>query len=196
MADADVGVAAPAGAAANPPEPEPVRLMEVIDKTHVPTETEVFEAAEWLGIDVDCDADLLWIAKDFLSAPMPNPWAPYEGRTPEEIFYFNPQTGESTWHHPCDEVYRQLYQKEKVKKAPLKIVSLSFATFADDCIVKVTCTGVSGDPLATLFGEQTQNFGGLKAMLAEELQLDASRLRLILSNAVLPRDDDVLASFI
>ena len=32
-----------------------------------------------------------------------------------EIYYFNFLTGESTWDHPCDEYYRNLYEEEKEK---------------------------------------------------------------------------------
>ena len=33
----------------------------------------------------------------------------------EQIYYFNFATGESQWDHPCDEIYRKLYQQEKAK---------------------------------------------------------------------------------
>lgn len=32
-----------------------------------------------------------------------------------DIYYFNFQTGESTWDHPCDDYYRKLYAEEKKK---------------------------------------------------------------------------------
>lgn len=31
------------------------------------------------------------------------------------IYYFNFQSGESVWDHPCDEHYKELYRKEKLK---------------------------------------------------------------------------------
>ena len=34
----------------------------------------------------------------------------------QEIYYFNFATGASTWDHPCDEYYRQLYEEEKKKR--------------------------------------------------------------------------------
>ena len=38
-----------------------------------PTETEIREYAEWLGISVSTEPDLLWISKEGLVAPCP--WA-------------------------------------------------------------------------------------------------------------------------
>lgn len=33
-----------------------------------------------------------------------------------DIYYFNFQSGESTWDHPCDDYYRKLYAEEKKKR--------------------------------------------------------------------------------
>ncbi len=77
---------------------------------------EVAEYAQYLGIDPQRDKDLLWIAKEGLKAPLPEPWKPC--KTPqEEIYYFNFQTGESIWEHPCDQYYKQLFKEEKAKKS-------------------------------------------------------------------------------
>ena len=62
------------------------------------------------------DKDLLWIAKEGLKAPLPEPWKPCK-TAKQEIYYFNFQTGESIWEHPCDQHYKQIYQEEKTKKA-------------------------------------------------------------------------------
>lgn len=37
-------------------------------------------------------------------APLPKNWKPCKTTDTEEIYYFNFQTGESTWDHPCDDV--------------------------------------------------------------------------------------------
>jgi centrosomal protein CEP164 len=61
------------------------------------------------------DADLLWIAREGLKAPLPKDWKPCQ--TPEgEIYYFNFGTGDSTWEHPCDEYYKKMFADEKRKK--------------------------------------------------------------------------------
>ena len=37
-----------------------------------------------------------------------------EGGSDEDVYYFNFKTGESKWEHPCDEYYKELFNKEKV----------------------------------------------------------------------------------
>eukprot|EP00931_Biecheleriopsis_adriatica_P108476 TRINITY_DN827_c0_g1_i1.p1 TRINITY_DN827_c0_g1~~TRINITY_DN827_c0_g1_i1.p1 ORF type:complete len:1806 (-),score=585.02 TRINITY_DN827_c0_g1_i1:63-5480(-) len=91
-------------------------LEEEIDKDYEPSGHEVQEYAEWLGMDMDNDKDLLWIAKAGLKAPLPKPWKPCSTGEDGEVFYFNFDTQESVWDHPCDEYHRRLYQKERAKK--------------------------------------------------------------------------------
>jgi hypothetical protein len=61
------------------------------------------------------DKNLLWIAKEGLKAPLPPHWKPCQAEN-EEIFYHNFQTKQSTLTHPCDEYYKELYEKEKAKQ--------------------------------------------------------------------------------
>ena len=92
-----------------------VILEEEIDENYEPTEEEILEYAGWLGMNLEKEKDLLWIASEGLKAPLPEDWKPC--RSPEgDIYYFNFSTGESVWDHPCDEYYRKLYQDEKKKK--------------------------------------------------------------------------------
>lgn len=52
--------------------------------------------AEFLGMSLAEDPDLLWIAREGLKAPLPKDWKPCQ--TPEgEIYYFNFGSGDSTW---------------------------------------------------------------------------------------------------
>jgi centrosomal protein CEP164 len=90
-------------------------LEEEIDPNYEPTEDEVIEYAKWLGMDLDADKELWWIAREGLKAPLPENWKPCKTTDTEEIYYFNFATGASTWDHPCDEYYRNLYEEEKKK---------------------------------------------------------------------------------
>merc|ERR1711972_1051167 len=92
-----------------------VVLDEHVDPDYDPTEKEIEEYAEWLGMDLDKDEDLFWIARRGLKAPLPKPWKPCQSED-QEIFYFNFETGESVWDHPCDDHYRQMYQETKAKR--------------------------------------------------------------------------------
>uniref|UniRef100_A0A0G4I5T8 WW domain-containing protein n=1 Tax=Chromera velia CCMP2878 TaxID=1169474 RepID=A0A0G4I5T8_9ALVE len=92
-----------------------ITLEEELDENYEPTSEEVKEYAEWLGMDLEKDVDLFWIAREGLKAPLPESWKPCQ--TAEgDIFYFNYQTGESKWDHPCDEHYKQLFEKKKAEK--------------------------------------------------------------------------------
>jgi hypothetical protein len=91
-------------------------LEEEIDPNYVPSEAEVLEYAKWLGMDLEGDRDLFWIAREGLMAPLPNNWKPCKTKDTEDIYYFNFATGESTWDHPCDGYYKRLYEEEKKKK--------------------------------------------------------------------------------
>ena len=88
-------------------------LEEEIDPNYEPTEDEVIEYAKWLGMDLEADKNLWWIAREGLKAPLPENWKPCKTTDTEEIYYFNFATGASTWDHPCDEYYRNLYEEEK-----------------------------------------------------------------------------------
>lgn len=96
------------------PSPEDVILEEEIDPNYDPTEEELVEYATWLGMDLANHKDLLWIAKDALTAPLPNDWKPCLTEE-DEIYYFNFTTGRSIWDHPCDEYYRNIYKEEAEK---------------------------------------------------------------------------------
>ena len=75
---------------------------------------ELLEYAKWLGMDPVKEKELMWIAREGLKAPLPEHWKPCRTGG-EELYYFNFQTGESMWEHPCDEYYKTQYAEEKKK---------------------------------------------------------------------------------
>jgi len=89
-------------------------LEEQVDEAYEPTDEELKEYAEWLGMDPARDLDFLWIARKGLKTPLPPPWQPCEAAS-GDIFFHNPETGESQWDHPCDGELRKLYAAEKAK---------------------------------------------------------------------------------
>lgn len=74
------------------------------------------EYAKWLGMHLEQDSSLLWIAREGLMAPLPKNWKPCKTKDTEDIYYFNFDTGESTWDHPCDGYYKKVYEEEKKKQ--------------------------------------------------------------------------------
>lgn len=85
------------------------------DPNYDPPQKEVDEYARWLGIDVDTEKDLLFIARDGLKAPLPKEWKPCKTDT-GEVYYFNFKTGESIWDHPMDDVYKKRVADERAKR--------------------------------------------------------------------------------
>jgi len=80
-----------------------------------PTEEEIRDYAGLLGMDPDADADLLYIAREGLQAPLEGGWKPCQNSS-GEIFYFNFETGEGSWEHPADDSYKKKVQEAKQLK--------------------------------------------------------------------------------
>ena len=68
-------------------------LEETIDENYEPTAEEIAEYAKWLGMDLEADKHLFWVAREGLKAPLPPDWKPC--KSPDgEIYYFNFSNGE------------------------------------------------------------------------------------------------------
>ena len=70
-----------------------------------PMEEEMLEYAEYLGLDLTQEDHLRWIVLEGLNAPVPLPWKAIP-QAEGEIYYFNFETGESSWDHPSDEEFK------------------------------------------------------------------------------------------
>jgi hypothetical protein len=92
---------------------ESVVLEEELPEDYEPTEEEVLEYAKWLGMDIQSERDLFWLAREGLKAPLPENWKPCKTGG-GEIYYFNFATGESVWDHPCDEFYRKVRATHRI----------------------------------------------------------------------------------
>ena len=84
------------------------------------TDEEVREYAIYLGMDPDSEQDkeLLYIAKWAIMAPVPEGWMEYTDGDGNE-YYYNQQTGVSTYEHPMDDQYRSYYRQLKAEQAGL-----------------------------------------------------------------------------
>eukprot|EP00892_Ulva_mutabilis_P005554 jgi/Ulvmu1/3370/UM156_0027.1 len=95
-------------------------LEEKLDPGYEPTLAEVTEYAEWLGMDLELEKELLWIARQGLTAKLPPEWKPCQNED-GQLYYFNFDTGNSVWEHPCDTVSKQLYKQEKAARAVQRV---------------------------------------------------------------------------
>jgi WW domain len=76
---------------------------------------EVHEYAEYLGIDVAADPELLFVAKYAAEADVPPEWTACLDESGKEYFC-NLKTGETQYQHPMDPKYVKMYQSLKGKK--------------------------------------------------------------------------------
>jgi len=100
---------------ANASRSESTIILEELEDNYEPTEEEILEYAQYLGMNLTTDQEFFWIAKEGLKAPVPKPWKPC--RTPKgNIYYFNFESGQSSWEHPMDAEFKKKYKQEKEKK--------------------------------------------------------------------------------
>jgi len=110
------------------------------------SEEEVSAYANFIGIDIDKEPHLRWIAARGVSAPVPAPWE--ECVDGDETFYFNKNTNESIWDHPCDSKYKRLVKKYRAlgptgAPAPGKECSECSDSEVPASIVGGSCSGSS-----------------------------------------------------
>jgi len=74
--------------------------------------TEVMGFAEYLGFDMEAHPELYWIAEQARSAPIPEAWTEHVDESGNS-YYYNEETGESSWEHPLDGYFKGLYERHK-----------------------------------------------------------------------------------
>uniref|UniRef100_A0A1I8GQP5 WW domain-containing protein n=1 Tax=Macrostomum lignano TaxID=282301 RepID=A0A1I8GQP5_9PLAT len=94
-------------------------ILEEVIEDYQPTPEELAEYARSIGINVEEEPELMFLAREGLVAPLPPDWRPIQDRSAEDeaVYYFNFRTGQSSWEHPCDEHYRLLVIKERQRLA-------------------------------------------------------------------------------
>ena len=98
-----------------------------------PNQQEIIGYAEFIGMQLPEDADLLYIAEEGLKAPVPAPWQAFSNEN-EQIYYRNSLTQQVIWDHPLDEHYRKKYQE--AKNAKLGIKQPAFLNKSQDPLIK------------------------------------------------------------
>eukprot|EP00873_Tetraselmis_striata_P037202 jgi/Tetstr1/457466/TSEL_044049.t1 len=81
-----------------------------------PTDEEIDEYAVYLGIDPCAEQDLLWIARQAITAPVPEGWERYLDAEGNE-FYYDRAKHFSTYEHPLDERFRGMVTMAKSQSA-------------------------------------------------------------------------------
>jgi hypothetical protein len=161
-------------------------LTEHVDTEYKPTEKEIEEYAEWLGMDAEKDSDLLYIAEAGLKAALPANWRACQTDADGEIFYFNFETGVSTWDHPLDEVYRKKYHRAlKKREKENGLVATLHAEMQGSGLVSISIASMSGDELVALEVEYAvETMHNFQRKVAKSI---GQPLRLLLPNGELLR---------
>lgn len=164
-----------------------VVLEESLLQAYKHSDEEIEEYARYIGIDTEYDRDLLWIALAGLKSPLPAPWKPCQTTDSNDLFYFNFETGESVWDHPCDDFYREMVAKHLEKRVT---VAITLSAEPRKEATAIVATNLAGNRLAEVevadcsaesFGAvvQTQLMASLalaKGTAARFLLQDASML--------------------
>mmetsp|Transcript_22499 Transcript_22499/g.62412 ORF Transcript_22499/g.62412 Transcript_22499/m.62412 type:complete len:545 (-) Transcript_22499:123-1757(-) len=80
---------------------------------------QIAECARLLGIDVIFDTDILYIAEELLTSPLPDNWESYTAAG-GRVYYYNLETRVTQWAHPLEDYYRSLVFMRKEGDAELE----------------------------------------------------------------------------
>ncbi len=86
----------------------------------------MLEYAVYLGMDLNVDLELLWIADEALQAEDPEGWDQAESPN-GDMYYIHSVTQQVLWQHPLDYSYQQKYLKAKGQEHDEDILSPSSA---------------------------------------------------------------------
>jgi len=169
--------------------------VRVLRELHIrkPTADEVHDYAAWLGMDVEEDQDLFYLAEEALCRPLPVPWRPCmtaEG----DIFYFNFETGESVWEHPADEMYRELFRTKKAERdAPVRLVTISCTCDGSEELLVTCCGALNGEEVSQMEQRSSMKVEDFMTVLSKQLEIPEPQLRVMLPcGELLEKDDDGL----
>lgn len=114
-------------------------LDDFVDEGYEPTEEEIREFGEFIGMKFPEDEEFVYIARNALKTPLPKEWKPCE-TDGDNIYYFNFKTGESKWEHPMDELAQRTFENEKAKRQ-LKEKKVEVSVLKADLLKKADSSG-------------------------------------------------------
>jgi hypothetical protein len=91
-----------------------LRLLTATSDGDPPTPEEVVDMAEYLGVIVKKEPDLMWIAKQAVQCALPPNWVEAEDDD-GNAFFHNTSTGQSQAKHPMDDYFSALVVEERNK---------------------------------------------------------------------------------
>uniref|UniRef100_A0A0X3NLB7 Centrosomal protein of n=2 Tax=Schistocephalus solidus TaxID=70667 RepID=A0A0X3NLB7_SCHSO len=82
---------------------------------HMPSEEEILLYATSIGIDTKKEPELIYLAREGISAPLPDGWTAIQDKD-NNIFFHECSTGRTTQDHPMDALYRKLVTEARKKR--------------------------------------------------------------------------------
>eukprot|EP00930_Biecheleria_cincta_P082493 TRINITY_DN72216_c0_g1_i1.p1 TRINITY_DN72216_c0_g1~~TRINITY_DN72216_c0_g1_i1.p1 ORF type:complete len:1544 (-),score=413.28 TRINITY_DN72216_c0_g1_i1:49-4611(-) len=73
---------------------------------------EMLDYVKSLDIDPIKEADMLWIAEEAFNASLPPAWTEHQDEQ-GRIYFHNTATGESTWRHPMDDLFKEIVEYQR-----------------------------------------------------------------------------------
>lgn len=83
---------------------------EFVDASTDVSENDIREYGQRLGIDLAANPTLTTLVRDWILQPLPRFWFPCLDTRTGQWFYSNALNGQSIWHHPLEEIHRNLAQ--------------------------------------------------------------------------------------
>ncbi|VDN11426.1 unnamed protein product, partial [Dibothriocephalus latus] len=80
-----------------------------------PSEEEILMYATSIGIDIKKEPELIYLAREGISAPLPEGWSAIQDKD-NNIFFRESSTGRTTQEHPMDALYRKLVAEARKSK--------------------------------------------------------------------------------
>ncbi|XP_075232752.1 uncharacterized protein LOC142331035 isoform X2 [Lycorma delicatula] len=97
------------------PSGRTIICKEVFDENSLPSEEEVLDYAQRIGINPDTERHLLSIARDGLMQALPPGWKPVYDDKIKRYYYYNFNNGLTRWDHPLDDHYKELVKKKRAE---------------------------------------------------------------------------------
>ena len=165
-----------------------------------PLREELEDYAEYLGIDMAVDSNLLWIAEEAYFAPLPENFEEHTNERGDK-YYYNPVSKDSAWAHPMDTYFRKMAMAFSIKNlmAEPKVVE-EVEEEGPKGLDKATSQAM-GRMLAASFPEgvtrenlQKMQMGKPGGKAAEALRVDSELINATVSHAFDIRMDPVMKS--
>jgi hypothetical protein len=133
-----------------------------------PTPGEIEDYAQFLGIDLEHERDLIWLAEEGLNVTLPPAWKACQAEQDEHIFFFNFETGASVWEHPCDDHYRERVEELRAARVTVPI-TLSANRAAE--MLDIVGYNLAGVEIAKVVIAATESFATMEDLFLEQLSL-------------------------